>query len=250
VKTSLPPSPFAAPGLDGIRVILNRPKDPGNVGSVARAMANFGLSDLAVVGGLDTNVPDARRMAMGGGRSVLFAAQRFSTIREAAAQHRWVIGTTPRAHETWTLTTPRERAAEWVARAREGGVAIVFGNEVRGLSNLHLSRCNEIAAIPTLGMQSLNLAQAALVFFYEIAQAAGAPACLPRVERIAATHEEMEGFYTHLQATLLRAKYLFPSNPEHIMDTLRHIMRRADPGQRDVAILRGILRKLDRILPP
>lgn len=230
--------------LANIRVIVDHPEKAGNVGSIARAMSNFGLSDLVVAGDRPFNTPEGRRMAMRG-LDILLGAGRAATFEEAAAGCIHLIGTTPRAHDSWDITTPRQRAPHWLALAQKGKVGILLGNEVTGLSNEHLSRCTEVCAIPTLGSSSLNIAQAGLVLFYELALAADAESAIPKIEREPAPLGEMEKFYEHLQRFLMGVAYLFPSNPEHVMDSVRHIMRRAEPDRRDVGILHSMIGKFE-----
>ena len=150
-----------------VAFVLVDPEQPLNVGSVARVMANLGWNDLRVVG---VGQPDwtaldpARRMAHGA-LDVLESMQRFDDLEEALGDRDLVIGTSARRREARRLRRLDAELADRLNSARTP--AFVFGNERRGLSNLHLDRCHEVINVPTFGEQtSLNLAQAALLIGY------------------------------------------------------------------------------------
>src|SRR3954447_13872526 len=121
--------------LENVRVVLVRPRGSGNIGSVARAMKNTGVAELAIVGKARTQSFWARAMAVHG-REVLHNARLYETAREAIADCILTVGTTCRAglyreHSQ----TPRVMAEEIAAAARAGKVALIFGPEDHGLSN-------------------------------------------------------------------------------------------------------------------
>ena len=135
--------------LANIRIVLVRPRGSGNIGSIARAMKNMGQTDLAIVGTARTRSFWARAMAVHG-RDVLENAKCYDTIRQAIADCALVVGTTCRSglyrrHSR----TPREVAADIVAAARNGKVALIFGPEDHGLSNKDLEHCQLLMTIPT-----------------------------------------------------------------------------------------------------
>src|SRR5712691_6592554 len=155
--------------LANVRVVLVEPKGSGNIGSVARIMKNFGLGDLAIVGHGRTGSFWARAMAAHA-KEILQSARRFPTLREAVADCGLVVGTTCRGglyrdHSR----APRTTAPEFVAAARAGKCALVFGPEDHGLDNEDLKCCQVLITIPTGdAYPSLNLAQAATICLYEI----------------------------------------------------------------------------------
>src|SRR5712692_11384623 len=115
--------PHAFPMLENIRIVLVEPKGSGNIGSVARAMKNMGLKDLAIVGRGRTKSFWARAMAVHA-REILESTGRFATLREAVADCGLVVGTTTRGglyrdHSR----APRTTAPEFVAAARAGKCA-------------------------------------------------------------------------------------------------------------------------------
>jgi len=181
--------------------------------------------------------------------------------------------------------SPREISPEILQHARSIPVAILFGPEDRGLTNRELDPCHALIQVPThSGLSSLNLAQAVMLMGYELYLAnladlgngewgmrpeprrvQGSPALhvvqgglrngkgkqkgktylssgrLPKL----AEFEKIEGMYNHLEELLLRIGFLDSNNPKRIMHTLRRIFGRANLGDRDVAILRGIFRQLE-----
>lgn len=233
--------------LDKIRVVLVRPKGSGNIGSVARAMKNTGLCDLALVGGGRTRSFMARAMAVHA-EDVLERARRFDTIREAVADCGLVVGTTCRKglyrdH----VRPPREAARDLVASVRGADAkpaALVFGPEDNGLSNLDLRHCQRLVTIPSHPQQpSLNLAQAVMVCLYEIYVAALDPGPSDPLDRAPA--EAVEALFDRMRKTLLEVGFLDPQNPEHILLALRRILGRAGLEERDVKILSGLFRQVE-----
>ena len=181
--------------------------------------------------------------------------------------------------------SPREISPEILQHARSIPVAILFGPEDRGLTNQDLDPCHALIRISTHpGLSSLNLAQAVMVMGYELylaslaelenrergmrpeprrvqgcpalhvvqgglrkrkgghkGEACLSPGGLPKL----AEFKKIEGMYNHLEELLLRIGFLDSNNPKRIMHTLRRIFGRANLGDRDVAILRGIFRQLE-----
>ena len=232
--------------LKKIRVVLVRPKGSGNIGSVARAMKNTGLRDLALVGGGRTESLSARAMAAHA-RDILDGARRFETIREAVADCGLVVGTTCRKglyrdH----VELPREVAQDLVAAVQGDNArpaALLFGPEDHGLSNIDLKHCQRLITIPSHPEQpSLNLSQAVMVCLYEVyLAAAAAPA--ERIQRAPA--EAVEALFDRMKETLLKVGFLDPQNPEHILLALRRILGRAGLEERDVKILSGLFRQIE-----
>ncbi len=179
-----------------------RPRGSGNIGSVARAMKNTGVRELAVVGKSRSQSFWARAMAVHG-RDILSNALSYETLREAVADCTLVVGTTCRqglyrAHSR----SPRKVAGEIVAAAAVGKVAVIFGPEDHGLSNEDLRHCQLLINIPADSeYQSLNVAQAAMICLYEIHLAAlGEPIeeSLPL-----ARAEDVERLYERMRSSLL-----------------------------------------------
>ena len=152
-----------------IRVVLVDPNHPGNIGAVARAMKNMGLSELHLV--RPKAFPHAEATARASGADdVVDAARVHEEFADAIADCGLVVGTSARQrHLPWDLVEPRECAQEIAAAAQVGNVAVVFGSEKYGLLNADLARCNRLVTIPTASeYASLNLAMAVQVIVYEL----------------------------------------------------------------------------------
>jgi tRNA/rRNA methyltransferase len=250
---------------EAIRVVLHRPQSAENVGAVARAMKNFGLARLAVVvppawagpprgGGPGTAreavLARALRTARKAG-DLLEAAELHADLRAALGPAAWACGTTSRAVEGRPRLDPRALGAEVVRRSASGEVAVVFGEERRGLSDAELALCQAVCTIPTSpAYDSMNLAQAVAVVAYEISEAArGAAASPPEPSaEEPARNETMEALWDRARALLSAAGFLNPQNPELILWELRRVLARAEPTQREAELLAGAIRALERIV--
>ncbi len=230
--------------LKNIRVVMVRPKGSGNIGSVARAMKNTGLNELAIVGKARTRSFWARAMAVHG-REILSQARCHDSLRQAVADCNLVVGTTCRSglyrrHSQ----TPREVAPQIVAAAHKGKVALIFGPEDHGLSNKDLEPCQLLVTIPTHpDYSSLNVAQAVVICLYEIYLASLGTAVDSGVRRAAA--EQVERLFDRMRASLLKIGFLDSDNPEHMLLALRRIFGRAGLEDTDVRILTGLFRQIE-----
>ena len=231
-----------------IRIVLVGTSHPGNIGAVARAMKNMGVSDLALVRPKYFPHDDATARASGA-EDILDDARLFKTLPEAIEDCVYVAGASARSRTiNWPSMAPRECAARLIAEQEQGPVAVVFGPEKSGLSNEDLDHCHTLLTIPTdPGFSSLNLAMAVQVMTYEIrcAQLIDAGPIFES-EAPPATSEEMEYFYTHLEEVLRTIEFLDPDNPRHLMRRMRRLFIRARPDHNEANILRGILRAIDR----
>ncbi len=233
--------------LDKVAIVLVEPREPGNIGAAARAMANMGLSRLVLVRPPDHRVADAFRMALAA-RPILESALVVDDLAQALAGFGFVAGTTrrPGAGRRGRVT-PRQLAVELPAVAVENDVAILFGREDSGLTNEELQYCQRLVTIPSSeGFGSLNLAQSVLTIAYEIflADAAAGSRGAGAAARRAPT-AELEGLYAQMQRALLDIGYLDPANPAHMMRVFRRLFGRAGPDAREVKALRGIFRQVD-----
>ena len=232
--------------LDNIRIVLVNTNHPGNIGGVARAMKNMGLSRLYLVE--PQQFPDEQavwRAASAG--DLLDTAVVTDTLDEAIADCQFVVGTSARGRRIpWPLLDPRqcaERVAEVSGREQ---VAILFGREDRGLTNDELKVCNLHLNIPTSAdYSSLNLAMAVQVVCYELRMLFDADR-LPQREDEQwdtpfTTRENMERFYAHLEETLVDIEFLNPAAPRQLMARLRRLYSRVRLDEMELNILRGIL---------
>ena len=244
-----------------VLAVLDRPQSSDNLGAVARVLKNFGLSRLAVVappswagpprgGGPGTAREDvllrARRLARKAG-DVLDRVDVQRDLRSALRGATWTCGTTSRVVEGRPRLDPAALGREVARRSASGPVAVVFGQERRGLSDAELELCQAVCAIPTApAYDSMNLAQAAAVIVWEIAAAGGArlePRAAPAEP---ARHETLEALWDRVRTLLGHAGYLNPQNPEHILAEVRRLLARADPTQREAELCVAAVRALER----
>jgi TrmH family RNA methyltransferase len=231
-------------------VVLVRPREEGNVGAAARAMANMGLSRLilvepaAAIGGV------ARAFAVGA-RAVLEGAERAAGLREALAPFRRVVGTTSTRDRSLgiPLLAPRELPA-WLAQdPPETPTALVFGPEVGGLTNEELALAGAVVTIPCSPVQpTLNLAQSVLVLAYELFVAGNGTSAAATGEEPPAPAEEIDGLLDHAAGVLARVGFARDDSFSGVLRDLRRLAARAAPDSRDVRILRGICRRVEGAL--
>jgi TrmH family RNA methyltransferase len=226
-----------------IRIVLVDPNHPGNIGAVARAMKNMGLSELHLVRPKFFPNADATARASGAD-DVLEAARVHEEFEDAIRDCGLVIGTSARQrHLPWDLVEPRECATQIVQAGRAGHAAVVFGSERFGLTNVELARCNLLVTIPTSDQySSLNLAMAVQVVAYELwlAMRPGAPPP-PPLDVPLATADEMVRLYEHVEQVLEEIDFRDRTGGGHLMARIRRLFNRARLDQNEMNILRGIL---------
>lgn len=230
--------------LENIRIVLVEPKGSGNIGSVARAMKNTGVKDLAIVGRGRTQTFWARAMAVHA-EEILEAARRFQTLREAVSDCRLVVGTTCRGglYRSHSRLL-RQAAPEIASAARAGSVALVFGPEEHGLTNRDLRHCHWLVTIPAHPQYpSLNVAQAVMICLYEIFLATRENP--PPAEIGRAPAESVERLFDNMKRSLLKIGFLNPQNPDHILLGLRRVFGRAGLEERDLRILNALFRQIE-----
>ena len=234
-------------------IILVEPKGDLNIGSVCRAMQNFGCNDLRLVNPrIDHLGGNARKMAVKA-TGLLENATVFKDLDEAVADINLLFGTTRRFGQSYREDfIDAAAAAERISTAPpEIKCGLIFGREDKGLTNEELGRCHHFVTIPTSSEHaSLNLAQAVCICLYEIYRHSLTNAPLSPAERIPAPAAEMEGMLQHMRATLLDLDFLIESNPDHILHTFRRIFGRTELDSREVSILRGLWKCLDDLDRP
>jgi len=232
--------------LTNIAVVLVEPKTPGNIGSVARAMKNMGLSRLILVNPAEFRVPEARWMAHAS-TDILDGAESVSTIEDALADATTIIGTTHRiGRRRGPFYTPKEAAQKVVSLAQVGRVALVFGPEDRGLLNPELELCHMLGRIPCASSYpSLNLSQAVMVFAYEIYVASLAPPPPPSLKP--ASFREIEHMYRRIDEVLTQIGFISRNTPTSFMRSVRRVFGRTRLEYRDVATIHKICDQIGRI---
>jgi tRNA (cytidine32/uridine32-2'-O)-methyltransferase len=237
--------------LDQIRIVLVNTSHTGNMGSAARAMKTMGLTQLVLVD--PQALPDDNAMALAAGASdVLANARIVSTLDEAIADCGLVIGTSARSRTlSWPMLDPREAGEKAVMEGVKHPVALVFGRERTGLTNDELQKCHyhvAIAANPEYS--SLNLAMAVQTLCYEV-RMHWLQDQAPEVESEAdyPSADQLEGFYQHLEQTLLKTGFIADDHPGQVMSKLRRLFNRARPETVELNILRGILTSVQKPKP-
>jgi tRNA (cytidine32/uridine32-2'-O)-methyltransferase len=237
--------------LDQIRIVLVNTSHTGNMGSAARAMKTMGLTQLVLVD--PQALPDDNAMALAAGASdVLANARIVSTLDEAIADCGLVIGTSARSRTlSWPMLDPREAGEKVVVEGVKHPVALVFGRERTGLTNDELQKCHyhvAIAANPEYS--SLNLAMAVQTICYEV-RMHWLQDQAPEVEIEAdyPSADQLEGFYQHLEQTLLKTGFIADDHPGQVMSKLRRLFNRARPETVELNILRGILTSVQKPKP-
>jgi TrmH family RNA methyltransferase len=226
-----------------LRVILVAPRNPLNIGAVARAMSNFGFSSLRVVNPYAPSFREARSAV--GASEILTAAERFKSLADAVADCALVVGTTAVRNRDLQHSVRRpEYAARLIRRRLEGAnVALLFGSEKFGLSNEDLSHCHWLIRIPTCdGNISMNLGQAAAVCLYELIRDPKQGRSAPQSKL--ATAEELERLTALLLDALQTSGFLDRRRVSDADERIRRLVRRLRLPQRDAVIWLGMLRQM------
>jgi tRNA/rRNA methyltransferase len=221
-----------------------------NIGAAARAMANFGLSDLRLVNPRD-GWPNPKALAAASGADFVIAGVKvFADLRAASLDCPRVYATTARPRELIKPVLRPDRAAAEIHAfaARDVRSALVFGAERAGLTNDHLSLADVIVSVPvSLGFGSLNLAQAVLLLAYECFRArTETPAeDLALGPNVPASRDEVYHLFDHLEAELDATGFLFPPDKRpHMIRNIRTTLMRAGLTDQDVRTWRGIIKAL------
>lgn len=231
--------------LAQVRIVLVRPIGPLNVGSVARAMKNMGLSHLVLVEPqCDPLGEEARKMAIHA-VDILESAQQVASLPEALVGCQRSIATTARDRKfSGEIETPRT-ALPWLLG---GNSALIFGPEDKGLSNDDLKYAQRFVRIPSSDLySSLNLAQAVSICCYELYQNVleQAASQTPNPPDSHAPLEMLEEYYQQLESLLLKIGYLYPHTAASRMAKFRLLFNRSQLSQAEIAMLRGILSQVE-----
>ncbi|HEX9341624.1 MAG TPA: RNA methyltransferase [Thermoplasmata archaeon] len=225
------------------RVVLVGPKNEGNVGAVARAMKNFGISDLVLVDPCAIG-DEAYKRAMRGA-DVLARARTVGSLDEALKDADLVVGTTGITTKSERRfprisVTPREFATR--VAAMDGTLAVLFGREDFGLLDEELARCDALVSIPAAaGYPVLNLSHAAAILLYEMF--AGKPEPRPRE----ASGSEKEHLHSAFRDLLIATNY-----PTHLRARtqimFRRLVGRAVPSKWEFHTFMGVLTRATKTI--
>ncbi|MGC8871399.1 MAG: RNA methyltransferase [Caldimicrobium sp.] len=237
--------PVAKPikaNLSNIAVVLVNPLYPENIGSVARACANFGIEELILVKPEDLTRLPMEAMATKAGLPILEKMKIYETLPEAIENFNLVIGTTARLGKRRLVHyTPKEIAKEICDLSINNRIAILFGNERLGLSNEDLFYCDKVITIPTTEKASLNVSQAVVIILYEIFQEASSGLNLKKPEL--ATQKEINTMFKLIEATLRAIDYMPHQNPILWLTNIRRFLTSRELTSREVKIIMGFCRQ-------
>lgn len=226
-----------------IDIILSGTLASGNIGAVARAMCNMGLSRLKLVDPRCRIDEKARWMATCG-PDILSSAQTFKSFRDALSDCSYSFGTTARSRRWRDALTPAEMAAKAASLAEKNRIAVVFGPEDMGLSNEELELCNDVVTIPTTSnATSINLSHAVIIICYEIFQVAGEIKEPAGPEELASAGMT-EAMYDHMRDALLEIGFLNRQNPDYTLGMIRRILTRSALTVPEAKLIRGMFRQL------
>ena len=234
-------------------MVLVSPRNPLNIGAVARAMANFGFSHLSVVKPYEPHWREARSAV--GAPELLANARETETLAEAVKECKLVLGTGTLTHRKPEQPVLRlDELAPQVTRELSedaGRVALIFGPEKHGLTREDLSWCHHLVEIPTdSGQPSMNLGQAAAVCLYELA-VRGGTVNDEAMGRSRSTSGDLDVLADLIRQVMVASNY----SPQNMEDANRHdlrvILRRLHLSSADqrraLGLFRRILRQLGKL---
>lgn len=264
--------------LNKIRTVLIHNSHPGNIGATARALKNMGLSQLYLVAPQQFPDPIAWSRAASA-VDILENAVVVPTVEEALKGCQWVYGTSSRDRTLeWPTVNARQASFDIIQALSETphDIAILYGCEQHGLSNVELQHCHhQIYISADKKYASLNLAQAVQIVSYEIwvsyyeaikkeekeriitanattsttaTTTTMATTTTPNIDtKDLATFDDMNGFYVALEKTLMDIHFLDPKQPGKMMTRLRRLFSRAKPDKIELNLLRGMLNAIQDI---
>ncbi len=229
-----------------LTVVLVATRNPLNMGAAARAMSNFGFSDLRVVRPYEAAFRDARSAV--GALAILENAREYLTVAEAVADCNLVVGTSAGSrhrdvqHPVYRLEAAAPRILQELT---ERNVALLFGSEKFGLSNDDLSHCHWLLHIPARAEHaSMNLGQAVALCLYELIRDQSAPAqAVKSPSTDPATAAQIE-LLTELALDVLSASGYLERHPRgHMQAEMRRLLLRQQLFTKDTEAILGMLRQ-------
>jgi tRNA/rRNA methyltransferase len=236
----------------GPAVILCEPQLGENIGTAARAMANFGLWDLRLVSPRDGWPNERAAAAASRADHVIERVRVFETTEAAIADLSLVYATTARRRDLQKPVLGPEEAAQRMNAHISGGAGagLLFGRERWGLYNDEVALCDAIVTLPVeSAFASLNIAQAVLIMAYEWRRQSDLGTALPFTDMLAdvASKEELQGLFGHLEDALDRAGFFTaPDKRPTVVNNLRAMLSRGNFSAQEVRTLRGVISSIDR----
>lgn len=232
--------------MRNVRVVLAEPSEPRNVGASCRVMRNFGVEQLTVVAGSALDIEAARPLAVGA-EAILDSARIVTTLSEAVRESSLVVGVTRRIGEKrkGSAFLPWEIAGK-AQDHKEAVIALVFGNERAGLSDVELQQCHLALTIPSAPhCPSLNLSHAVGIVCYEL-QRAKLLAASEAAERrqMRADAETLERSVSRIVISLAELGYPWRGGPRGMRTFLRDLLARAVPTYAELSRFQALFSKL------
>ncbi len=223
-----------------MRIILVGTQEPGNIGSAARVMKNFGLDDLYLVRPKKKYNQQAYDFATHA-KDVLLAAKTVNTVSEAVSGMKMVLATTARLRtsDAHDIYSPREAAKKFARK----DTAILFGPESSGLSNEDLDHAQAYIKIPTAEFSSLNLAQAVNLITYEFF-VSQVDEGLVEHDKEMASRDELEHFYSHFMESMYYIGYTDDERARLTEHMYRRIYDRAKLSKKELIGIYGFFRQI------
>ena len=237
--------------MKNIQIVLVRAENPANIGQAARAMKNFGLSDLALVECAPHQVPEAYTVGWNA-REVLDQAAVFSSLEEAVRDSVFVVGFTRRSgHSRGEPRSFLEMLPQVIEAASDQKVSLLFGNEKNGLSNEELKVCHLTGVLPTSQEHgSLNLSHAvAIAGFLIFNQTPESVLNLRKPERYYATQAELEDLMTDFKQVLEALDYRDSEFNDLLARTLNNLSRLFKKGgleRREFHLFKAFLSRIEQ----
>ncbi|HEX7154968.1 MAG TPA: RNA methyltransferase [Thermoanaerobaculia bacterium] len=231
-----------------VRIILVEPQEAGNIGAAARAMKNFGFTDLWIVGQGLERVDNVSEWWAVGAIDLVKSAKRAATLAEALVDCHLTVATTAiRGRQVYEQLTPASVAklAEEML-SDEHRIAVVFGREKSGLTGQEVALCQRTASIPTWPeFPTMNLAQSVAIFCYELGKglrpASG--------EKEPATHQLLQELSSQTRELMHEVDYFGEKNPDRMCAELSSLAGRARLSTREASLLLALVRKVRKRLP-
>jgi len=230
-----------------VQIVLVETSHPGNIGSVARAMKNMGLVNLALINPKKFPHQEATALA-GNATDVLENAKIFPSIQEAVKNSKVIYATSARDRTIeWPTLTARDAALEMQELVlNEIQVSILFGREDRGLTNEELQLANKHLIIPAHPEYPvLNIAMSTQVVCYELYQSSQNNFVESWQDFPEYTSEELNNLIEHFNETVEALELVDPKNPKQITTRMERMFRRLYPDQMEGNFLRGFLKAVN-----
>lgn len=237
--------------LSKFTVVLVAPRQPGNIGAVCRAMANFGVTDLRLVNPCDRFHPEAVKFAVDA-KPLLGQASLHETLSDALADLTMSVALTRRCGRLRGDLHPISALQPFIhPLPAQSRIGLVFGREDCGLSTEEVAQCSHAATIPTTGVLgskgSLNLAQAVVVTLYEMScersdQCIDGALC----EQPLPLQQDTDALMDQVDQLVDLVGYTNPSRPEVFGGMLRSLLAKARPNIKELNMLRGVVEQLSQ----